>query len=95
MNLHTALVTAAVTIVMSCSSSSDDHGHVVADAASDEADATPADSESLADGSDASSDTTRSPDAAASCSPACDAAEVCCLDVHGHFPTCRPGPACP
>lgn len=51
---------------------------------------------------DASSDSSvdESADAATAggiptCAPACAPADVCCVDAHGHFPTCRPGPVCP
>jgi hypothetical protein len=29
------------------------------------------------------------------CTPACASDELCCVDVHGHFPTCRKVVACP
>lgn len=31
----------------------------------------------------------------AACSPACTGEQICCLDVHGHNPTCQAGPRCP
>ncbi len=84
------LVTLSVTVlVTSCSSSPDERGHDAVDAGSDATDAgTPSNAESSTDAA------VDSPDAAA-CAPSCQKAELCCLDAHGHFPTCRPGPTCP
>ncbi len=86
-------VTGAVTLfiaVSACTSSSDDHGHDAADGGVDAPDSAAPESGSV----DASPDVPGTPDAAA-CTPACSVNEVCCVDAHGHFPTCRPGPTCP
>ena len=89
MNIRVFVATAAVTLlVMACSSSSDEHGHDAVDGGADGTDAgRTSDAESPTDAA------VESPDAA-TCSPSCDGTEVCCLDSHGHFPTCRPGPPC-
>ena len=88
--MRVLLVTASVTlVVMACNSSSDEHGHDALDAGPDATEAaTTSDAESATDAA------VESPDAAA-CSPACESTELCCVDAHGHFPTCRPGPSCP
>ncbi len=72
----------------------DPHGHAdVLDAASlDRPDAT-ADSLDAPAADEATTDA--APDAsAATCSPPCDAGQICCTDQHGHFPTCRAGNTC-
>ena len=30
-----------------------------------------------------------------SCTPQCSPVQVCCVDAHGHFPTCIDAPTCP
>jgi hypothetical protein len=31
----------------------------------------------------------------AQCNPECAPEQLCCTDLHGHFPTCTEGPECP
>jgi hypothetical protein len=77
-----------ILVQVACSATSDDLAHDEDDAGHD-ATTSPADADD-AFGRDAGA----LPEGPA-CDPACDTTQVCCVDAHGHFPTCRPGPACP
>lgn len=84
------LVVAGALLVVGCPSSSEHDDHVTSP--SEIADAATAE-----DATDDGGDSGRA-DAvadAALCAPPCTAAEVCCTDAHGHFPTCKPGGRCP
>lgn len=83
--------TLLVTALAACSST-DDHAHENAGAdASKDTGGTSADAGAI-DG--AAADASSAADAA-TCTPECTATQVCCVDAHGHFPTCQPGPTCP
>jgi hypothetical protein len=82
-----------ILVQVACSATADDYAHDEDDAGLDAHDATtsPADAD---DGDASGRDAGGLPEGAA-CDPACDTTQVCCVDAHGHFPTCRPGPTCP
>lgn len=96
MNLFhvTVAVTLSIISAAACTSSSDEHGHETAagdasaDAASNAATRESGSVEATFD------DAATKPDAS-SCEPACESGKICCVDAHGHFPTCRPDLSCP
>lgn len=92
----TAFVVAGA--LAACGGGGDSHGHDddaavdtatsadVSDAAAGATDTVPAETDTLGD---------VPAETAAVCTPACGAGFVCCADVHGHFPKCTAGAACP
>jgi hypothetical protein len=80
-----------------CSSSGDAHGHdgSVADASEERG---TADAQESRLDAGIAGDGEVAADAAAdgpACTLACPADQICCLDVHGHNPTCVQGTQCP